>query len=45
MNDEGDDWEDDESLDNDSPADASDDDEDDAILHEQDESNAPRDNI
>jgi hypothetical protein len=45
MGDEGNEWEDDESLDEDKPTDESDIDEDDAILHEQDESPLPRDNI
>ena len=45
MNDEDNGWEDDEPLDDDQPADESDDNEDEAILREQDDSNAPRDNI
>lgn len=45
MNDEGNEWEDDEPLDDDNPADESDTDEDEAILREQNDSKAPRDNI
>ena len=45
MNDEGNEWEDDEPLDDDNPADESDADEDEAILREQNDSKAPRDNI
>ena len=45
MDDEGNEWEDDELMDEDKPADESDVDEDDAILHEKNESQSPRDNI
>ena len=45
MDDEGNDFEDDDLMDEEQTADESEDAEDDAILHEKDESQLPRDNI